>query len=111
MMGAGVQDYGTIGVMPVRGVSDKTIQNYMSSFSHKTEYGSPGYYTVHLDTHRVSAELTVVGQWTGMHRYSYEGDGGRYVILDALHAVHKVSGAVWCLKHSVCADIHVPIHV
>ena len=110
-MGAGVQDYGTIGVMPVRGVSDKTIQNYMSSFSHKTEYGSPGYYTVQLDTHRVSAELTVVGQWTGMHRYSYEGDGGRYIILDALHAVHKVSGAVCCLKHSVFADVRVPMHV
>ena len=66
----------------------------MSSFNHKTENAIPGYYTVHLDTHRVRAEHTVAGHWTGLHRYSFGGGGGRYVILDALHALHKVSRAV-----------------
>lgn len=94
MMGAGVEDYGTIGIMPVREVSNKTILNYRSSFNHKTEYALPGYYTVHLDTHRVSAELTVAGHWTGLHRYSFEGDGERYTLVDALHALNKVSSAV-----------------
>lgn len=95
MMGAGLEDYGTIGIMPVREVSDKTVENYRSSFSHKTEYALPGYYTAHLDSPNVKAELTVAGNWTGVHRHTFEGDGERYIIVDALHAVKKVSSEMY----------------
>ena len=111
MMGAGVEDYGTIGIMPVREVSDKTVENYRSSFSHKTEYAIPGYYTVQLDSPHVKAELTVAGNWTGVHKYSFEGDGARYIIVDALHAVQKVSSSVCTVRetHTRAHAVHFTI--
>ena len=44
MVGAGVEDYGHIGVMPTREVEPHTVRNYgyRSKFSHKNETARPG---------------------------------------------------------------------
>ena len=44
LVGAGVEDYGHIGVMPTRGVEPSTIRDngYRSKFSHKNETARPG---------------------------------------------------------------------
>lgn len=46
MMGAGVGDYGHIGVMATREISTKTVTNegYRSKFSHHNETAYPGNY-------------------------------------------------------------------
>ena len=92
MVGAGVEDYGTIGSMPVRTVADDTVQDngYFSEFDHSNEYASPGYYSVYLSTHHVLAELTVAGGLTGVHKYTFEGSEKKYIVIDALHTIQKV---------------------
>ena len=52
VVGAGVGDWGNIGVMPVLGVTKATITNngYWSNYSHNNEIATPGYYSVLLHT-------------------------------------------------------------
>jgi len=99
MVGAGLPDYGNIGVMPVRNTDKHVITDYgyRSKFDHKNENTTAGYYAVHLDGHNVLAELTVAGPYTGMHRYTfYDANKSKYVIIDPSHTVKKV-----CMFHSV----------
>jgi predicted alpha-1,2-mannosidase len=51
-------------------VFDKTVPGYRSFFSHDRESGHAGFYSVHLDTPDVQAELTATTR-CGMHRYIY----------------------------------------
>jgi predicted alpha-1,2-mannosidase len=51
-------------------VFDKPVPGYRSFFSHDRESARPGYYSVHLLTPDVNAELTVTTR-CGMHRYSF----------------------------------------
>lgn len=46
MMGAGVVDYGNVGVMPTSELNSKMVTNngYRSKFNHKNETASPGRY-------------------------------------------------------------------
>jgi predicted alpha-1,2-mannosidase len=89
VMGAGAADYGTIGVMPVRSVSDSTVkhQGYSSKFSHGQEHGSPWMYSVYLDTPQVQANLTAAGNWTGLHQYTFHEQDSKYIVIDTLHTV------------------------
>ena len=104
-MGAGTEDYGTIGVMPVRSISNSTVKdlNYRSLFSHKSEVATPWVYSVYLDTPQVHVNLTAVGNWTGVHLYTFDGGDPRYIVVDALHTVKKV-GCV-CVCVCVCVSI------
>ena len=78
MYGAGVPDYGTIGMMPVQVADENHLEKmiskrngYRSKFEHKNELVEPSYYRVQLDTHRIQVELTATEQ-VGVHRYTYE---------------------------------------
>jgi len=93
MVGAGLADYGNIGVMPVRNVDKRVITDYgyRSKFDHKNENITAGYYSVYLDAHNVLTELTVAGPYTGIHKYTfYEANKNKYVIIDPSHTVTKV---------------------
>lgn len=90
MFGAGVPDYGEVGVMPIQieGINQlKTYisrrNGYRSAFRHERETVEPGYYKVELDTHRVQVELTATEQ-VGVHRYTYEKTGRkqRLILID-----------------------------
>ncbi len=70
-------------------VFDKQMPGYFSFFSHEHEKGRAGYYSVHLDTPDVEAELTATTR-CGMHRYGYPelaADAKSGIILDLAHGI------------------------
>lgn len=70
-------------------VFDEPVPGYRSFFSHDRESGRAGFYSVHLDTPDVYAELTATTR-CGMHRYSYPqlpAGARRGVILDLTHGI------------------------
>ncbi len=70
-------------------VFDNAVPGYRSFFTHEQETTRAGYYSVHLLTPDVQAELTATTR-CGMHRYSYpEMPAGtrRGVILDLTHGI------------------------
>jgi predicted alpha-1,2-mannosidase len=70
-------------------VFDNDVPGYRSFFGHEKENGRAGYYSVHLDTPDVEAELTATTR-CGMHRYSYPQlpTGTKSgVILDLVHGI------------------------
>jgi putative alpha-1,2-mannosidase len=78
MFGAGVPDYGEVGIIPVQIDNTKHLEEmiskrngYRSAFRHEREIVEPGYYQVYLDTHKINVELTATEQ-VGIHRYSYD---------------------------------------
>jgi len=91
-VGAGLPDYGNVGVMPVRVdvPTDDLVarHNYRSAFDHATEQMFPGYYAVLLDDHQVDAELVAAGTHAGIHRYTFDAAGGpRTLLVDVCHSV------------------------
>lgn len=95
MVGAGVTDYGNIGVMPIREISKHTITNYgyRSKFDHQHENSTAGYYSVELNTHKTLAELTVAGSYTGVHKYTFHKGNDKLhdiIIIDPSHTITKV---------------------
>ena len=70
-------------------VFDKPVPGYRSFFSHQRETARAGYYSVHLLTPDVQAELTATTR-CGMHRYSYPqlpAQTRRGVVLDLVHGI------------------------
>ncbi len=70
-------------------VFDKAVPGYRSFFTHERETARAGYYSVHLLTPDVQAELTATTR-CGMHRYSYPAlpdEMRRGVILDLVHSI------------------------
>lgn len=55
-------------------------------FSHDGERASCGYYRVELPDERLTVELTASPR-TGVHRYTFRGDGPRRVIVDLTHTI------------------------
>jgi predicted alpha-1,2-mannosidase len=101
LSGTGVPDYADLLVTPVSGKYPKTPkyldpQGYGSSFSHKSESASPGFYKVSLIEDKVDATLLAT-QRCGIHRYIFNGEGKRYIVLD-LDYRDKVLDAGFNLK-------------
>jgi predicted alpha-1,2-mannosidase len=70
-------------------VFDAQQPGYRSFFSHRREIARAGYYSLHLDTPGIDAELTATTR-CGMHRYSYPQlpDGARHgVMVDLAHGL------------------------
>jgi predicted alpha-1,2-mannosidase len=70
-------------------VFEETERGYRSAFSHDREQARPGYYSVHLDTSDVHAELTATTR-CGMHRYRYPAlaaETRRGLMLDLVHGI------------------------
>lgn len=70
-------------------VFDKPVPGYRSFFTHDRESARPGYYSVHLLTPDVTAELTATTR-CGMHRYTFpavRASERRGVLLDLVHGI------------------------
>jgi predicted alpha-1,2-mannosidase len=70
-------------------VFDSAESGYRSYFSHEREKAGAGYYSVHLQTPDVLAELTATTR-CGMHRYSYlasPSEARQGVMLDLVHGL------------------------
>lgn len=87
LSGTGCSDWGDILLMPSPKLVDNAsggIGSYTSTFSHKNEKASPGYYSVLLNNGNIKAELTV-GERAGMHRYTYTKNDSCIIVLDLQH--------------------------
>ena len=91
LSGVGEPEYRDVLFMPTTGVinllsgTEKVGRfGYKSSFNHKQESASPGYYSVFLRDYSIKAELTVTPR-CGMHKYTYPQSDSSHVIIDLLH--------------------------
>jgi predicted alpha-1,2-mannosidase len=85
LTGTGIPDYCDILFMPVDKFPGWNNKDYRSSFSHKNEKASPGYYSVYLDKYKVKAELTTNVR-SGMHQYTFPaGTKTGSLIIDLQH--------------------------
>lgn len=89
LSGTGIPDYGDVLLMPYTG---ETFFNngadgspgYSAYFKKKSEQASPGYYSVVLEDDNILVELTTTLR-AGFHRYTYQGDEDRQLIIDLTH--------------------------
>ena len=107
MFGAGVTDYGEVGIMPVQVENINHLRTmiskrngYRSVFQHDHELVEPGYYQVYLETHRIQVELTATEQ-VGIHRYTYKDTSQkqRLILIDNSYT----------LQANVCSESHIKI--
>ena len=92
-VGCGGADWGNFGVM----VLDRPIDNelvtyygYKSEFDNEAQVLYPGYYSVPLPTHNAFAELTVAGNFTGVHRYTFASTATpKTILIDVCHALES----------------------
>ncbi|CAF3147808.1 unnamed protein product [Rotaria socialis] len=85
--GAGLQDYGEVGIFPVQIDDDHHLQRlissrngYRSEFKHEHERAEPGFYQVYLDTHNINVELTAT-EHVGVHRYSFNNTNKKHRVI------------------------------
>ena len=94
LSGTGVADLFDFLFMPFRGesrwqaISENGQEGYSSSFDHKNERASPGYYSVFLDDPQIKVELTAT-EHCGMHRYSSENRENFSLMIDLDHSLDK----------------------
>ncbi|HEV2696155.1 MAG TPA: GH92 family glycosyl hydrolase [Verrucomicrobiae bacterium] len=77
-----IADYGQFSLMPVSGKLAVTDEDRASGFSHANETVQPSYYGVQLDTWKAKAEVTPTER-AARFRFTFNGTGDSYVILDA----------------------------
>ena len=102
LSGTGHSDLGDFLVMPTTGDLElEPLENkegnkgFYSTFSHKTEEASPGYYKVDLDSYKIKAELTA-SERVGFHQYTFPKSDDAHIILDMLYNVyHHDNKNVW----------------
>ena len=89
--GVGEPEYRDILMMPTVGKvqltpGDKndTGSGYRSTFDHKNESASPGYYSVMLDDYDVKVELTSTLR-SGFHKYTFPKTDSAHIIIDLAH--------------------------
>jgi len=70
LSGTGIPDYCDVLFMPFTGDVKWESKECRSSFSHKNEKASPGYYEVVLDKGNIKAQLTTSVR-SGMHQYTF----------------------------------------
>ena len=91
LSGTGAADLLDILLMPCTGAvhtepgsATNPTEGYRSRFSHTTERGEPGYYTVFLDDYKVLAELTATER-VGLHRYTFPAEQTSHFLIDLAH--------------------------
>lgn len=84
LSGTGVPDYCDVLLMPFTGKVQWLNKAYASSFSHKNEKASPGYYEVLLDKHQIKASLSTSYR-SGMHQYQFQKGTEGKILLDLQH--------------------------
>jgi predicted alpha-1,2-mannosidase len=70
LSGTGIPDYCDVLFMPFVGEVKWDSKDYRSTFSHKNEKASPGYYEVLLDKGNIKAQLTTSVR-SGIHQYTF----------------------------------------
>ena len=84
LSGTGVPDYCDLLLMPFSGPVKWINKEYASSFSHKNEKASPGYYEVVLDKHGIKAALSTSFR-SGLHEYSFLKGTTGSILIDLQH--------------------------
>lgn len=94
LSGTGIGDLGDILFLPftnelqtVAPNGEDKLEVYGSSFSHKKEKASPGYYSVHLDNYNIDVELTTTMR-SGFHRYTYPKNEKAGLYIDLTRTIH-----------------------
>ena len=94
LSGTGIGDLADVLFMPVNKEVDltKTPKSrdslaYKSSYSHKNEKASPGYYQVFLEDHNVNVELTTSLR-TAYHKYTFKNQDKQSIVLDLGFAIN-----------------------
>jgi putative alpha-1,2-mannosidase len=126
-VGAGVSDWGSIGLMPLRLHKDGHLPDpddlspagkfvnrfWWSSFNKTSESAAPGYYSVFLDKPAVNVELLAIGTHAGIHKYVWKADPAKGstilpgLVLDMCHFSSLSEGVlndVRCSQPSVTID-------
>ncbi|MEO3406697.1 GH92 family glycosyl hydrolase [Mucilaginibacter sp. CAU 1740] len=78
LSGTGGVDLGDVLFFPFQG---NDPQKFQSSFSHKNEKASPGYYEVLLSDNHIKAQLTASAH-TGVHKYTFTKPGKAHLLVD-----------------------------
>jgi hypothetical protein len=132
-VGAGINDLGNFGIMPVRlDKGNNTVEDMMSllsnvdrndhnitishervwwSYFNKTnEFASPGQYDVFLDTPRVQASLLATGTHTAEHKYEFLAEESTLpyqpvIILDVCHGAHRSGDSCNVASLSISEDL------
>ena len=100
LSGTGVSDYGDVLLMPMtgaytpqNGAGGPTSFGYASHFDKSTEIAQPGFYSSYLSDYKINVELTAT-QRCGMHKYTYEENGSRWIVLDLEHRDQLTSSSL-----------------
>lgn len=95
LSGTGVSDLFDFLFMPFRGEAtwepyenSNGEKGYSSSFNHKNEIASPGYYSVVLDDANIKTELTAT-EHCGIHKYTSLNNKPFSLIIDLNHSLDK----------------------
>src|SRR5690606_41123598 len=90
----GHSDLGDFLVMPTVGKlvldplkTESGEKGFVSTFSHKNEMASAGYYKVKLDDYNITAELTASDR-VGFHQYTFPKSDDAHIILDMVYNVY-----------------------
>lgn len=96
LSGTGAPEFCDILLMPttgeptvITGDEKDSKTGYRSSFDHKNEFASAGYYSVILDDYQVKAELTATTR-SGFHRYTFPKSDKANIIIDIKNRDHVV---------------------
>jgi predicted alpha-1,2-mannosidase len=109
LVGAGVDDLGTFGVMPVTVSSDKQsheLNFWWSKFQKESEMASPGYYSVFLDEPAVRAEILAISRFAAIHKYTWNPMKGKAgLVVDVCHAAkHHFGDDNVCRNATISTD-------
>lgn len=91
LSGTGCIDFGDILIRPHRNIlsSNKGKFSYpATSFNHRDELASPGFYQVWLPDEETRVELSA-SRRVGFHRYTFEGNRVKTLIIDLEHLLDK----------------------
>lgn len=105
LSGTGCSDYGDVLLMPSYDVLNLNNKNYSSTFSHKNETASAGFYKVRLNN-GVEVELTSTLR-AGIHKYTFLKNKKPQVILDLLHRDETLNQDVHLLDSNTIAGFRV----
>lgn len=88
LSGTGIGDMGDLLLLPYTGNDN---EKPIATFDKSKEYAKVGYYSVEFDNYDVKAELTATDR-VGIHRYQYEGDQPKKLLVDIGHILQRTWG-------------------
>jgi len=110
LQGTGISDYGDILIAPTNSSvnqGENWGERYRSLFKKKSEIASPGYYSVFLDDHGITAELTTTTR-VGIHKYELKNELDSFtVFMDMAHRDPLIEYQFYPLNDSTIAGMRV----